>query len=69
MRSRLIERAERRGREEARRRTEELSAALRERLSGCLIEAWEAEVMISGKGLLKRWLTDPELRFLIGDGQ
>jgi hypothetical protein len=36
-------------------------------LRGLSIEIEETHVLVSGRGLLKRWLTDPDLRFLNGD--
>jgi hypothetical protein len=39
---------------------------LRTLLGGSLIEVDEMRVIVSGKGLVKRWLIDPALRFLSG---
>jgi hypothetical protein len=60
-------------------RGEDLAYAARERalddvverltilLRGVSVEIEEARVLVSGRGLLKRWLSDPQLRFLNGD--
>lgn len=69
MKARLIGWAERRGREAARRRAERLAAFVREQVRGASVEVREAAVIVSGNGLVKRWLIDPELRFLSGDGR
>lgn len=63
----LIEWAERRGREAVEQKAAQLAEEMREFLSVGIIEATEAAVIVSGKELIKRWLIDPELRFLIGD--
>jgi fructose-1,6-bisphosphatase/inositol monophosphatase family enzyme len=54
---------------------ERLAEARRRRIIGQLatqfsdmqIEAEEARLVVRGKGLIRRWLIDPELRFLDGD--
>lgn len=55
----------------ARARRERLAAMLAARLSGTIrgasVNVEETRVVVSGKGLVKRWLIDPELRFLSGD--
>jgi hypothetical protein len=35
-------------------------------LGSAAIEAEEARVLVRGKGMIKRWLIDPSLRFLAG---
>ena len=48
-------------------RIERIAGRLREIVRGGSIETGEARVIVSGRGLLKRWLIDPQLRFLAGD--
>jgi hypothetical protein len=67
MMSDLLRRGAELARAAQRRRVEAVAARLREILRGVSIEAEEARVLVSGKGLLKRWLIDPRLRFLAGD--
>lgn len=63
----LIHRAE----DYARAQRVRVAAQVAERLSGTIrgatVSVEEARVVVSGKGLIKRWLIDPELRFLSGD--
>jgi hypothetical protein len=63
----LLRRGEQLARAAQRRSVGEISARLKELMSGVSIEVDEARVMVSGRGLLKRWLIDPQLRFLAGD--
>ncbi|MES2001405.1 MAG: hypothetical protein V4444_03740 [Pseudomonadota bacterium] len=55
----------------ARARQHLLAARLAERLSstikGASVTVEETRVVVRGRGLIKRWLIDPELRFLSGD--
>jgi hypothetical protein len=44
----------------------EVAAELKNLLSGASIEIEDARVLVSGRGLSKRWLIDPALRFLAG---
>jgi hypothetical protein len=48
-------------------RIEQIAGRLRDLVRGGSIETGEARVIVSGRGLLKRWLIDPQLRFLAGD--
>jgi hypothetical protein len=52
-----------------RRRVQAVVASLKEMLRGVTVEAEEARVLVTGRGLLKRWLIDPRLRFLSGGGR
>jgi hypothetical protein len=65
----LVRRGEELARAAQARRIGQVSARLKELLSGVSIETEEARVLVSGRGLLKRWLIDPQLRFLAGDRQ
>ena len=48
-------------------RTRRIASRLKHLLGGVGIEVEEARVLVSGRGLLRRWLVDPQLRFLTGD--
>ena len=58
----LQERAERAVAIEALRRIDELAAAARE-FKGVEVAAESARLTLSGRGLLRRWLSDAALRF------
>jgi hypothetical protein len=49
------------------RRVGQIAARLKELVRGVSIQTDEAQVIVSGQRLLKRWLIDPQLRFLAGD--
>jgi hypothetical protein len=66
MMNNLIERAEARAQAAQRRKIAEVAARLREIIRGASIEVEEARILVRGKGLVKRWLIDPSLRFLSG---
>ena len=59
---------EARARQAARRRAEAIAERMRATLRGASVEATETGVIVSGRGLVRRWLIDPELRFLARDG-
>jgi hypothetical protein len=63
----LLARGEQLARVAQQRRLAEVANQLTELLRGATITVEEALVLVSGKGLLKRWLIDPQLRFLAGD--
>ena len=69
MMAKMMRWAERRARDEARRSAQVLADRLSETLQGASVEAREAQVIVSGRGLVRRWLIDPELRFLARDGR
>ena len=69
MNRRLMEWARRRSSDVARRRAAMIAERMRATLSGASVEVIEGEVVVSGKGLLGRWMIDPELRFLARDGR
>lgn len=60
--------AEARARRAARRRARAIAERMRRVLRGATVEASETGVIVSGRGLVRRWLIDPELRFLARDG-
>jgi len=66
MMSELIKRGEALARESQRRRVRELAERLRETFGSAAVEVEEARVLVRGRGMVKRWLIDPSLRFLSG---
>jgi len=66
----MMERLEARGRaigeRAAERAVERLAAEARAALPGLEIEAGDGRVTIAGRGLGRRWLADPALRWLGG---
>jgi hypothetical protein len=69
MMSELLKRGEELAREAQVQRVTQVAGRLKELVRGIAIETDEARVIVSGRGLLKRWLIDPQLRFLAGDRQ
>ena len=69
MMSELLKRGDALARAAQTKRIEQIGARLKELVRGVSIETDEARVIVSGRGLLKRWLIDPQLRFLAGDRQ
>ena len=63
---RLIERAEQRARAAQRRCVSRIADHLRTTFGSGTVEAREDEVLIRGKGIIKRWLVNPRLRFIAG---
>jgi hypothetical protein len=66
MMSDLLSRGERLALEAQRRKVAEVAAQLRAMLGSSTIEVDEARVLVRGRGIIKRWLIDPSLRFLAG---
>jgi len=64
MMSGLIRRAERLAAAEQRRQVRRLAALMKDMLGAGSVEADDAAVVATGRGLFKRWLVDPGLRFL-----
>ena len=62
----LLSRGERLATEAQRRKVAELAAQLRAVLGSASVEVEEARVLVRGRGMIKRWLIDPSLRFLAG---
>ena len=66
MNSRMLRRGEEIARAAQRRRVQQVAAYLRNVLGSASIEVEEARVLVRGRGIVKRWLIDPSLRFLSG---
>ena len=69
MMAKLVTRGDALARATQAKRIEQIGARLKELVRGVSIETDEARVIVSGRGLLKRWLIDPQLRFMAGDRQ
>jgi hypothetical protein len=66
MLSTLIKRGEEIARERQRRAVQQVAEQLKAIFGSAAVEADEARVLVSGRGMIKRWLIDPSLRFLSG---
>jgi len=67
MMSALLKRGEELARAAQVQRVRQVAGRLKELVRGISIETEETRVIVSGRALLKRWLIDPQLRFLAGD--
>jgi hypothetical protein len=66
MMARVLRRGEALARERQRERVRELSERLKGMFGEGAVEVEEARVLVRGRGIVKRWLIDPSLRFLAG---
>jgi hypothetical protein len=66
MMDRLLRRVEDIGEARRTRRVAELTARLREVLGDGSVQAEDGRILVRGRGLVKRWVSDPSLRFLNG---
>jgi hypothetical protein len=66
MMERLMQRAEDLVMTAQRRQVAKLAAAVKSMLGSSMVQIEDSNVILGGRGLLKRWLTDPGLRFLSG---
>ena len=66
MMDQLLRRAEDMGRARRAGRVTELTKRLRELLGEGSVQAEEGRILVRGRGMVKRWLSDPSLRFLNG---
>jgi hypothetical protein len=60
----LARRGEELARAAQRRKVAEVARRLMSMFASGAVEAEEARVLVRGKGMVKRWLIDPRLRFL-----
>ena len=63
---RLVRRAEIAARARQKRRIDRIAAELRTLFGSAAVEVEEARVLVRSRGIIKRWLIDPSLRFLTG---
>jgi hypothetical protein len=66
MMDRLVTRGERLARNAQRQMVHSVAERLRAMFGGAAVEVEEARVLVRGRGMIKRWLIDPSLRFLNG---
>lgn len=66
MMERLVSRGDAISREAQRREVQRVAQQLRRIFGSAAVEVEEARVLVRGRGMIKRWLIDPSLRFLTG---
>lgn len=66
MMEKLVKRADELARAGQRQKVQAVAEQLKGMLAGASVEVEEARVLVSGRGIIKRWLIDPSLRFLAG---
>jgi hypothetical protein len=66
MMANLLKRGEQIASAEQRRKMQTVAQRLRSMFASAAVEVEDARVLVRGRGLVKRWLTDPRLRFLDG---
>ena len=62
----LLRRGNELGRAKQQRKLAQVARQLNGLLRGARIEVDDAQILVSGHGIMKRWLVDPSLRFLSG---
>jgi hypothetical protein len=62
----MIARAEQLAQDAQQRKLQQVATQLRAIFGSAAIEVEEARVLVRGRGIVKRWLIDPSLRFLAG---
>lgn len=62
----LLRRGEELAAEGEQRKLQQVAAQLRELFGAAAVQVDETDVLVRGKGMIKRWLLDPSLRFLTG---
>ena len=62
----MLKRAEVIAQDKQKRTVDAVAQRLRDLLKSASVEVQGSRVVVRGKGLLKRWLIDPDLRFLGG---
>jgi hypothetical protein len=62
----LIKRGEEIAREHQRLAVRQVAEQLKVIFGSAAVEVEEARVLVRGRGMIKRWLIDPSLRFLAG---
>lgn len=66
MMEKLVQRGEEIAREAQARELGRVAEQLRTLFGGASVDVEDAQVIASGKGMMRRWLSDPRLRFLGG---
>ena len=62
----LISRGNRLAADVQRRKLQSVAAQLRDIFGSAAVAVEEARVLVRGRGIVKKWLIDPSLRFLSG---
>ena len=62
----LLRRGEALVRDNLRQKVQAVAAQLRAMFGSAAVEVDEMRVLVRGRGMIKRWLIDPSLRFLSG---
>jgi len=66
MMDRLIARGEQLASQAQARQVQRVAAQLRTLFGSAAVDVEDARVLVTGRGIIKRWLIDPSLRFLSG---
>jgi hypothetical protein len=66
MTDKLIARGEQLASDAQARQLQRVAEQLRSMFGAAAVTVEEAQVLVSGRGIIKRWLIDPSLRFLSG---
>ena len=66
MMDKLIARGEQLAKEAQAQQLRRIAQQLRAMFGAAAVSVEEAQVLVSGRGIIKRWLIDPSLRFLSG---
>lgn len=62
----LLRRGEALASEGQQKKIDDVAAQLRAIFGSAAVQVEEAQVLVTGQGMIKRWLIDPSLRFLAG---
>ena len=65
----LLKRGEELARQAQRAQVQKVAEQLKAIFGAAAIEVQEAQVLVRGRGIIKRWLIDPSLRFLAGESK
>ena len=66
MMDRILKRGDALARDRQRQTVQAVATQLRSMFGSAAVEVEEARVLVRGRGMIKRWLIDPSLRFLSG---
>jgi hypothetical protein len=66
MMSELLQRGQKLARDRQQKKLQAIAQQMRALFGASAVEVEEARVLVTGRGLIKRWLIDPKLRFLDG---
>ena len=66
MMEKLVSRGEELARQAQSQQVQRVAEQLRALFGAAAVTVEEAQVLVTGRGIIKRWLIDPSLRFLAG---